>query len=423
MNSEIQKRFDSVLSRSVESGQVPGVAAVVVDRQGTVYEGACGVRALGKPEPMAIDSVVWIASMTKAVTAAAAMQLVECGLLNLHSPAADVLPEIAGLGVLEGFEANGKPQVRPPKRPVTLHHLMTHTSGFCVESAHPELMRYRASQGLPALFSTFLNDSLLLPMLYDPGEHWEYGLGLEWTGRMIEAVTGKTLGVYLQENVFEPLGMRYSGFNITPAMRQRLAKCHVRAGCGWMQELFGAQISMKGHEALVGDELMPVDFELMPDKQLEAGGSALYSTAEDFANFVGMILNRGMWKGKRLLKSETVEQMSHNNIGEIPMILKVPDHIREAMPYLVDEFYPGVTTKWGLSFQLNQQTTHTGMAPGSMFWGGMANTFFWIDPAAGLAGVYITQVLPTDKRCIGPFYEFQSAVYQSFGVKAKAHAG
>ncbi len=422
MIGEVQKQLDAVLSKSVQCGAIPGVAAGIVDHHGTVYEGAFGVRELGRPEAMTLDAVCWIASMTKAVTAAAAMQLVDRGVLDLHSPAANILPEIGELGVILGFDDDGSPQIRPPKRPVTLHDLLTHTSGFCVEGAHPELIRYRITKGLPPLFATFRNDSLLLPLMYDPGEHWEYGLGLEWAGRMIEVATGMRFGEYLNENLFVPLGMSSSGFNVTPAMRRRLAKCHVRAGYGWLKDLFGPQISMKGIDSLTGDTLLAVDFELMADKELEAGGSALYSTAADFLKFVSMLLNGGIGNGHRLLRPETVALMFQNNIGEIPMILKVPDHVKETMPNLVDEFYPNVTTKWGLSFQINEQPTHTGMAPGSLFWAGMANTYFWIDPATGIAGVYMSQLLPLDQRTVTPFYQFQQTVYELFGKEAKARA-
>ncbi len=277
--------------------------------------------------------------------------------------------------------------------------------------------------GLPPLFSTFRNDSLLLPLMYEPGEHWEYGLGLEWTGRMIESVTGKRLGEYFQENLFDPLGMNSTGFKVTPAMRQRMAKCHVHAGYDWLQDLFGAQISMKGCDTLTGDAIRAVEFELMPEKELEAGGSALYSTASDFLKLLSMLLNGGAGNGHRLLKPETIALMFQNSIGEVPMILKLPDAVREAMPNLVDEFFPGVTTKWGLSFQINEQATDTGMPSGSLFWAGMANTYFWIDPATGIAGVYMTQLLPIDKRTVAPFYEFQTSVYKLLGREAKAHVG
>lgn len=139
--TELRSILDPLLSQSIEAGEVPGIAALVVDRHGVVYENAFGLRTLGEPTPMSTDTVGWIASMTKAITGAAVMQAVERGLLDLDAPAGRVAPEIDTIGVLEGFEANGTPRFRPPKRPVTLRDLMTHTAGFSYERWSDEVWR------------------------------------------------------------------------------------------------------------------------------------------------------------------------------------------------------------------------------------------------------------------------------------------
>jgi CubicO group peptidase (beta-lactamase class C family) len=162
--------------------------------------------------------VVWIASMTKAATAVAVMQLVERGKLALDSPASDIVPELATKGVLEGFDSSGKPITRKPKRPVTLRHLLTHTSGLGYDTWDADVMKYRKATGIPAVGSC-QNVALTTPLLADPGERWEYGISMDWAGKMVEAASGQRLDRYMTEKIFTPLGMADTGFAIGPAQR------------------------------------------------------------------------------------------------------------------------------------------------------------------------------------------------------------
>src|SRR5882724_1026912 len=222
---------DQVLSHGVALGDVPGVVAAATDRNGIIYQGAYGKRALGAPVNMTPDTVAWIASMTKALTATAAMQLIERGILDIESPASRWVPDLASPRVLEGFDGAGKPRTRPARRPITLRHLLTHTSGFAYTMWNEDLMKFQQATQLPGI-TTCQNAALNLPLVFEPGERWEYGIGIDWVGKIIEAATGQRLGVYLRDHVLGPLDMQDTAFKISPAMRARLAKVHQRGDDG-----------------------------------------------------------------------------------------------------------------------------------------------------------------------------------------------
>src|SRR5258705_11134403 len=211
---------DEVLKAATERGDVPGVVAMAASRDGPVYEGAFGRRVLPSGAAMPVDPVFWIASMTKAIPSTAAMQLVERGKLSLDRPIAELLPELAAPQVLEGFDASGEPKLRPARRPITLRHLITHTAGFVYDIWHPDMLRYRESKGMPDIFSC-KNAALMLPLAFDPGERWEYGISIDWIGKAVERVSNQKLGEYFAEHLFRPIGMREPGFKLMPARRAR----------------------------------------------------------------------------------------------------------------------------------------------------------------------------------------------------------
>jgi methyl acetate hydrolase len=388
-NPSLKERADAVLRRATAAGDVPGVVAMVTDREGTLYEGAFGMRALGQRAPMTLDTVAWIASMTKALTGAAVMQLVEQGRLDLESPATRWVPELGRNQVLEGFDASGKSRLRPPKRPITLRHLLTHTAGFGYEMWNEPVLRYQQATDLPPI-STWKLEALKSPLLFDPGDRWNYGISIDWAGRIVEAVSGQKLGEYLKERLFAPLGMNDTGYKLAPALRARLAKVHQRDAAG---------------------ALRATDREMPQDPEFETGGGGLYSTAGDYLIFVRMILNRGKAGGRQVLKSETVDLMSRNHIGDTPVTMLrtcIPERSNDA------EFFPGVPKRWGLTFMINLERAPTGRSAGSLAWAGLGNTYYWIDPAKGIGGVYLTQILPfADKKSLPLYYEFEKAVYQA----------
>jgi CubicO group peptidase (beta-lactamase class C family) len=380
--------IDALLKGACDRGDVPGVVAMATDRQDSIYEGAFGKRVLGAPPAMSLDTVAWIASMTKALTGAAAMQLVEQGKLELDAPAAKVVGELADTQVLDGFDAAGAPRLRAPKRPITLRHLLTHTAGFGYEIWNSDIVAYQAAKNVPGIISC-QNAALATPLLFDPGERWYYGINIDWAGKMVEAVSGKRLGAYLNDNLFAPLGMHSTAFKITPSMRERLAKIHQRGD---------------------DDALIPqLDLELPQDAEFDMGGGGVYATAGDYLKFVRMILNQGRANGTEVLRSETVAQMSRNNMGDCRVSL-----LKTVAPPLSNdaEFFPGVSKTWGLSFQINEEKAPTGRPAGGLMWAGLANSYFWIDPTTGIGGVYLTQVLPfADKKSLPLYYAFESAFY------------
>ena len=383
----LQQSIDSILSSAVDAGAVPGVVAAVTDGEGLVYEGGFGERALGGGAAMSPDTVVWIASMTKAVTGVAAMQLVEQGKLDLDAPAKTVIPYLGEVQVLEGFDDSGQPKTRAPKGDITLRQLLTHTAGFSYEIWSTDILRYQEAKGVP-MVTTCEDAALKTPLLFDPGTAWDYGINMDWAGKMVEAVSGMKLGAYMKANIFTPLGMDSTAFKITDGMRARLARIHQRAD---------------------DDSFEVIDLEIPQDPEFEMGGGGLYSTVGDYAKFVRMILNGGEGDNGRILKSETVATMAVNQMGDNRV-----QALKTAIPPFSNdaEFFPGMPKTWGFSFMINTEEAPTGRTADSLAWAGLANSYYWIDPAKGIGGVYATQILPfADKKSVPLYFEFEKAVY------------
>lgn len=380
---------DKLLKDAVSKGDVPGVVAAATDAKGTTYEGGFGKRVLGEAAEMTPDTVAWIASMTKAITGAAAMQLVEKGKLSLDMPAKEMIPALGEVEVLEGFDAAGKPRMRNAKRDITLRHLLTHTAGFGYDIWSAEVGQYMEAHGIPGIVSC-QNKALTTPLLFDPGERWFYGINMDFAGKMVEAASGQKLGAYMRDNIFGPLGMDDTAFRISDSMRQRLARIHHRGADG----------------GLTPDPTI----EVPQEPEFEMGGGGLYSTAVDYLKFVRMMLNQGRsGKGEAVLKPATVAEMSKNAMGDSKVcLLKTA-----APPFSNDaEFFPGMDKTWGLSFMINNEDAPTGRSAGSLAWAGLANTYFWIDQKKGVGGVYVTQVLPfVDVKALPLFHAFESVVY------------
>lgn len=380
--------LDTLLNQATSSGQVPGVIATVADDSGVIYEGASGARSLGQPAPMSIDTVAWFASMTKAVTGAAAMQLVERGKLSLDAPAGKICPELANPQVLEGFDDSGKPRLRAARGNVTLRNLLTHSSGFSYEIWNPVAAQELEARGSGNILSG-TPATLNRPLLRDPDTAWDYSPGIDWAGRMVEEASGQRLGDFMQDNLFKPLGMNSTGFRLTSEQRERLAGVHARLPDG---------------------NLVPYPFEIDQNAPLDMGGHALYGTLPDYLKFTRMILGGGALDGVRVLEPKTVAAMSQNQMGDLD-VTAMP----AAPPYSnAVDFYPGVTCKWGLSFLINMGRTAQGRSPGSLSWAGLANSYFWIDPVEKLTGVLLTQILPFyDAPVVDLMHQFESAIYQT----------
>jgi methyl acetate hydrolase len=374
------------LRRAAEAGDIPGVVAAAATNDGVIFEGAFGTRDLATGAPMTPDTVVWIASMTKAVTAACAMQLVERQKLSLDGDIAAVLPELGRVQVLDGFDPAGQPQLRAPRRPITLRHLLTHTAGFTYDIWNADMARHMEGAGIPGII-TCQNAALTTPLVADPGEKWEYGISIDWAGKAVEAVSGQTLAQYMTDHILAPLGMIDTAFRIGEQQRQRLARIHARTP----------------------DGLVATDMELPQDPEFHMGGGGLYATVGDYLKFTQMILHGGTFNGARVLEAPTVAIMTQNAMGGLvcnPMKTAAPDSSHDV------DFLAGM--KWGLSFLINPQALPTGRSANSLAWAGLANSYFWIDPTRKVTGVYATQVLPFfDPKAVQAFQAFETAVYKA----------
>ena len=385
--AEARARIDTALRRAVEAGDVPGVVAMAATTDGPVYQGAFGVRELGAGPAMTLDTVFRIASMTKAITSVAAMQLVEQGKLSLEGPAAEIDPVLSRPQVLEGFDASNAPILRPAKRPITLRHLLTHTAGFVYEMWNADALRYVEATGTPRVMSGKVA-ALRRPLSFDPGEKWEYGINIDWAGRLVEDVSGKSLDQYFRDHIFGPLGMNDTGFVPSPDQHARQVHVHQRQADGSL-------------------EPQPLAAPAIPE--FFAGGGGLASTSPDYLAFLRMLLHGGTLNGAQILRPETVALMNRNHIGELPAGV-----LKTSMPELSNDvdFFPGAAVRWGLGYMLNMDAGPNGRSAGTVSWAGLFNSYYWLDPARRAAGVILTQILPfADPAVVRLYGGFERGVY------------
>ncbi|MCA8929741.1 MAG: beta-lactamase family protein [Alphaproteobacteria bacterium] len=373
---------------ATRSGQVAGVVAMAARADGTVlYQGAHGVRRMGDTQPVTDDTVFWLASMTKAITCVGMLQLIEQGKAAMDQPAAELLPALANPQLLTGFDADGQPQLRPAKRPITVRHLLTHTCGMNIFMWDPAMARYMETTGVSREIDPDA-PKLNLPLIHESGERWQYSSGIDWAGKVMEAITGQKLGVYLKQAIFDPLGMESTGFACTESMYARRAYLHLRQPDG----------------SLAPQELGP---NIPP--RIERGGGGLHSTAGDYMTFMLELLNGG----GRLLKPETMPLVTENQMGDLrvtPMVSVRPDLSHDA------EFFPGVPKAWSAAFMMNLEDAPTGRSAGSLAWAGLTNCYQWIDPKKGVAGLVLAQHHPfADPVVLDLLYGLERGVYEMIG--------
>jgi len=381
--------IDAALRRAVEGKEIPGVVAAAANDRGILYEGAFGTRDSAKGTVMTADTIFRIASMTKAVTSVAAMQLVEQGRLDLDQPIGNVLPELSAPQVIEGFDDGGAPRLRPAKRPITLRLLLTHTAGFGYEFLNQEMIRYVKSGAAPS-GATGKLASLRQPLLFDPGERWQYGINIDWAGRAIEVVSGMPLEVYFRQHIFKPLGMNDTDYLMSAAQQSRLVTVHQRKPDGSLQ---------------------PTAANDPPWREFWSGGGGLYSTARDYLIFLQALLHQGRFNGVQLLRPQTVAAMNQNQIGDIAAGVA-----KTAMPERSNDIdlFPGIPCRWGLAYMITTQPGPNGRNAGSLTWGGIFNTYYWLDPQKRIAGLFLTQILPfADGAALRAYGDFEKAVYGS----------
>lgn len=379
--------IDRTLQRAVDDRQIAGVVAVGATDKGIVYEGAFGKRDAAHGPAMSLDTVFWLLSMTKAVTATACMQLVEQGKLQLDDPVGKLMPELASPKVLEGFDASGAPKLRPARRPITLRHLLTHTSGLTYSNWSDKLPQYEKFTG-QADIAESKNGAFAAPLEFDPGERWQYGIGMDAVGKIVEAVSDQSLEIYFRENIFAPLGMTDTGFLISSAQKRRVATTYNRQPDG---------------------SLTPMPFEMPQRPEFFSGGGGLFGTPRDYMAFLQMLLRDGTFRGARILQPQTVAMMRQNQIGD----LNVNPLKTSAAAWSNDaDLFPGMPQKWGFSFDINTQPGPNGRSAGSYAWAGLLNCYYWVDPVKKVTGAVFTQLLPFyDARMVELFGAFERGIY------------
>jgi len=377
--------IEDVLYQATGERQVPGVVAAVGSTTGFRGVWNAGTADAAGHTPMAADAIFRIASMAKLVTAVAVMTLIDKGRLSLDDAVTSFLPSYGDLVVVEGFDTAG-PRVRKPSRPATIRELMAHTAGLAYNTFDPVIDKYERLTGAPNI-GTGRRDALKLPLVADPGQRVDYGTGFDWAGLVVEAITGRTFDVFCEQEIFTPLGMKMTSMHRPEERGGSLTPVLAVAGDGGFTN--------SGN-----------DFPLAPEFYF--GGGCMYTTAEDYLRFA-MELAAPAAQRAGILTQASIDQIFTNQSGalDIPVM-------RSEKPLESYDIDLGRGWKWGLGPALNPADVPQGRRAGSGGWGGIFNTFFWIDPSSGIAACLFMQFLPFfDPGAIALYHEFEAAVYAS----------
>jgi methyl acetate hydrolase len=359
---------------------VPGVVVLVTAPDRVLYHEAFGKMSLGQGTEMQKDSIFNIASMTKAVTSAGVMMLIDEGKLSLDDEVSKYLPAYKSRQVISKVDlAAGTFETKPATRPITIRQLLTHTSGIGYSWSDPGLALIQKKTGAA---------DLDLPLVHEPGEKWTYGASTRVLGHVIEKISGQGIDAFLEARILGPLGMRDTGYAVPAAKHARVVTRNQKAD-GKITEIPNPN----------------------PIPATVRGDGGLYSTAADYARFVQMILNHGQLGGVRLLKEQTVRQMERNQTGSVKVRLQPTAEPLRSKPYPLG----AGEDVWGLGFQLAAPAKPEAnmRRPGSMNWAGINNTFYWIDPQQQIGVLVMMQVLPFyDDAAIGILQGTEKLVYQ-----------
>jgi len=380
-SSERLDRIGTVMQRYLDEGKLAGIVTLVARRGRVVHFARFGYQDIEAGKPMEFDTLFRIYSMTKPITSVALMMLFEQGLVRLADPVSRFIPEFKDIKVLG---PNG--QLLDPVREVTIHDLLTHTSGLSYGDFEDPSPGEAYAQSNLFFRSDITNQELVrglaaLPLLFQPGTMWHYSAATDVLGHVIELISDMSLGDFFKQKIFDPLGMVDTAFRVPAEKVARFAT------------LYG--LTEDDPLGLIGDDIGGDYF----NPRLESGGGGLVSTAADYLRFAQMVLNKGELDGVRLLAPKTVELMTTNHLPPalLPMVLSEP--------------MPGLG--FGLGFSVLMDLAQAGIigSVGSHGWGGWATTRFWVDPQEQLVGIFLTQYIPSDTYLVAD--DFRTLVYQA----------
>lgn len=380
VSDEGVEELDAYLELALRAHELPGLVALVTNDRKIIYEGAFGKMDVGNDTAMETDAIFRIASMTKPITSLGVMMLVEDGVLTLEDRVSGYLDSMADREVFTSFNFDdGSYDSVPAEIEMTVRHLLTHTAGLAYGFNSPELARLGNGD--------MISDARAYPLLHEPGEKWTYGISTRVLGDLIEERTGRGLFDFLSERVLGPLGMADTFFSVPASATERVATWHQRDGSSLTEIPNAGQLTSP-----------------------ENGDGGLYSTARDYARFMRLFLNVGRTDaGMQLVDSQVLGLMGRNHIGDLRV------ESQDAALLLVSRVFPagaGVDT-FGLGFQITEATRPSMRSVGSMAWGGLFNTKFWIDRDKNIAAVLLMQLLPfEDRDAVTVLDNFERRVYQ-----------
>lgn len=380
--------IDALLESACESGAVPGVVAIIADTTGATFERAYGLSDIEQGTALQPDAIFRVASLTKAVVAIAVMQLIERDELDLDTPVGDIIPAFDQVQVLDGFDGQ-VPRLRAPRRRATVRNLMTHTSGLTYDAFHPDLLRYGQVSGVP-MPSSGLLASFDSPMVCDPGERFTYGMSTDWTGQVLEALTGRPLEQLVRERITEPLGLRDVAFALDQEQARRLAPVHVRQADGSFEV---------------------IEFKWPPDPEFHSAGHGLYASARNYMAIQELLLRGGELDGVRLLEPATVAMMTGDELTKQGIRM---ERLPSARPEFSYDLIPRATASWGLDIEITIAEQPGLRSAGSFGWCGTFNNYYWVDPQNRIAAALHMSYLPLFDPGATELYEhFERAIYAS----------
>lgn len=381
LSSARLERVDALIENAIEQEEIAGAVALIARHGQVAYLRSIGMADIDDGEPMGVDTMFRIASMTKPITSLAVMMLHEEGHFLLDDPISKFIPELANPRALTAH--GGKIEAVAVRTEVTIKHLLTHTSGisyrFLGDSGPRAALAglYRdagisdglsQTEGRIADLSKRLGE---LPLLFEPGSQYQYGLSVDVLGHLVEVISGMTLAEFFEHRIFAPLGMHDTHFYLDDPDVERLASVYIPDAGGGLRELEDDETIEDGYL------VYSASYPFKGPRTYYSGGAGLVSTVSDYTRLLQMFLNGGELDGARLLSPKTVELMTRNGIGELSVA-------------------PG--RKFGLGFAIVEDPGLAGMpsSPGTYYWGGFFNTRFFVDPSEELIGIFLSQRYPRD---------------------------